>query len=248
MLIRTMEFAIIKAVGDENMQKIDLFGMNLTDYSLREAIGITDRFMGSGSLNTILCISARMLVDAGISEEQKKWIEEGDLIVWSDAEIVKQAGITAKNRIHEVENQEYIKEFLKRLGRGKKPVYLLAESEEELGRLQGDLLFLRPDLKITGSGIIPFGGENWEDTANHINSLAPAVIISRMAFGHQERLMAEMRSFLNPAVWLALNHQMILREKQINPVKRLMDKWYRHLFQKQLENYSNQEDNDKEDS
>ena len=43
------------------MQKINLPGMTLTDYSLREAIGITDRFLGSGSLNTILFMGMGLL-------------------------------------------------------------------------------------------------------------------------------------------------------------------------------------------
>ena len=48
------------------MQKINLPGMNLTDYSLRESISITDRFLGSGSLNTVLFISAKILVGTGL--------------------------------------------------------------------------------------------------------------------------------------------------------------------------------------
>ena len=124
------------------MQKINLPGMTLTDYSLREAIGITDRFLGSGSLNTILFISAKILVGAGVLAEQQEWIRDADLIIWSNAEIAKQAGIKAKDRIREVEDQDYIKEVLKRLGREKEPLYLLAESEEDLEKLEFDLRLL----------------------------------------------------------------------------------------------------------
>lgn len=226
------------------MQKIDLLGMKLTDYSLREAISITDRFLGKGSLNTILFISAKMLVGAGISEEQKAWIEAVDLVIWSDAEIVRQAGIKARERIHEVENQEYMKEVLKRLGRGKKPVYLLAESEEELEKLRGDILFLRQDLKIVGSGVIDVE-EEWEDAANQINSVAPAAIISRMEFQRQEELMAETKQFLNADIWLALNNQMILNNQKVMPFKKLLNKWYHLLFQRQMMEYQNMEEQDK---
>lgn len=164
------------------MQKINLLGMTLTDYSLREAIGITDRFLGSGSLNTVLFISAKILVGAGVLAEQQEWIRDADLIIWSDAEIAKQAGIKAKERIHEVENQEYLKEALKRLGRGKKAVYLLAESEEDLDKLEFDLRLLREDLNIAGSGIISGIPEEWENEANRINVIAPAAVISWLQF------------------------------------------------------------------
>ncbi len=229
------------------MQKINLFGMNLTDYSLREAISITDRFLGSGSLNTILFISAKMLVGAGISSEQKAWIEDVDLIIWSDAEIIKQAGVKAKDRIHEVENQEYIKELLKRLGRGKKPIYLLAESEEELEKLKRDLLHLREDLKIVGGGAADAEWDGWEDEANRMNNLVPAAIISRMDFARQEKLMSDMKRFLNADIWLALNNQMILNEQGRFSFKKIWVRWYRLLFRKQLQSYQQTKNPDKEE-
>lgn len=229
------------------MQKINLFGMNLTDYSLRESISITDRFLGSGSLNTVLFISAKMLVGAGISSEQKTWIEDVDLIIWSDAEIIKQAGVKAKERIHEVENQEYIKEVLKRLGRGKKPLYLLAESEEELEKLKADLLYLREDLKIVGGGAVDTEWDGWEDEANRMNSLASAAIISRMEFTRQEKLMSDMKRFLNADIWLALNNQMILKDQGRFSFKKIWDRWYRLLFRKQLQSYNQTENQEKEE-
>ncbi len=220
--------------------------MNLTDYSLREAVGITDRFLGSGSLNTILFISAKILVGAGVNVEEQEWIREADLIIWSDAEIVRQAGIKAKERIHEVENQDYIKEVLKRLGKGKKPLYLLAESEEEVRKLESDLKLLREDLNIVGCGIAGGVQEEWDDEANRINELAPAAVISRMQFERQARLMDRMKKILNADVWLALNTQMELGIRKVPVLRRLLSKWYHHLFQKQLLEYHDANKNEQD--
>lgn len=219
------------------MQKINLLGMTLADYSLREAIGITDRFLGSGSLNTVLFISAKILVGAGVLAEQQEWIRDADLIVWSDAEIAKQAGIKAKDRIHEVEDQDYLKEALRRLGRGKKAVYLLAESEEDLDKLEFDLRLLREDLNIAGSGIISGIPEEWENEANRINAIAPAAVISRLQFDRQGKLMERMKKILNADIWLALDPQMILGSQKVPFLRRMLGKWYHHLFQRQLLEY-----------
>lgn len=211
--------------------------MNLTDYSLRESIGITDRFLGSGSLNTILFISAKILVGAGVSEEQQEWIRGADLVVWSDAEIVRQAGVRDRDRIHEVENQDYIKEVLKRLDRGKKPLYLLAESEEELERLEADLRAIREDLIVAGAGVVSGMQEEWDDEANRINALAPAAVISRLQFERQGRLIEGMKKILNADIWLALDHQMVLGSKKVPFLRRLLSKWYHLLFQRQIQEY-----------
>lgn len=219
------------------MQKINILGMSLTDYSLREAIGITDRFLGSGGLNTILFVSAKILVGAGISEKQKKWIEAADLVVWSDAEIVRQAGITARDRIHEVESQEYMKELLKRLGRGKKPVYLLAKSEEELEKLEYDLKSGREDLLIAGKGIAGSALAEWEGEANRINAVAPVAIISRMPFEGQAELVESMKNFLNAEIWLVLDYEMVPGDRRVPLLRRLLGKWYHHAFQRLLSEY-----------
>ena len=228
------------------MQRINLLGMNLTDYSLREAVGITDRFLGSGSLNTILFISAKILVGAGVDAKQQEWIGNADLIIWSDAEIVKQAGIKAKDRIHEVENQDYIKEVLKRLGRGKKPLYLLADSEEEVERLAFDLKLLREDLNIIGSGVVGPIQEEWDDEANRINDLAPAAVISRMQFERQARLMERMKKILNADVWIALDSQMGSGARKVSFLRKLLRKWYHHLFQRQLQEYHHTNKNEQD--
>jgi len=231
--------------------------MELEDYSLKESVEILDRFLHTGALNTILYISAKMLVGAGISAEQKKWIENIDLIRWSDPEILEQAGLKERGRVHEIEAHEFIREFLKRLAHYNDPVYLLTESQEELERLQKDLLQLKPDLQIIGGGFdktkpetqfkeisIQTDDGKTAELINEINRLAPTAIISRMSFEHQERLMTEKRNYLNAEVWLALNYQMILNDETFAPVKKLQNKWYFHAFSRLIMKYNHKKNGD----
>ena len=47
------------------MQKINILGIGLTDYSLKESLGIVDRYVKYGGLNTILYVTTPMLILAG---------------------------------------------------------------------------------------------------------------------------------------------------------------------------------------
>ena len=76
------------------MQKIDLFGMELVDHSLKEALWITDSFLKNGAPNTILFISAKMLVGAGGSDMQKEWEMKMDICLKE----LKKANSDAVNR------------------------------------------------------------------------------------------------------------------------------------------------------
>lgn len=224
------------------MQKINLLGMTLEDYSLRESVDILEKFLHNGALNTILYISAKMLVGASISAEQKQWIENIDMVRWSDAEILEQAGITGRNRVHEVETQEFFKEFLKKVGRGRFTIYLLTETEEDKKILKEDLLHQRPDLKIVGEQAYESYQQDTAALINEMNSVAPKVIISRMSFDKQERLMVEARNFLNAEVWLALNYQMIVNEERPAKLKKFLNKWYHHSLFKLINRYEHHND------
>ena len=102
------------------MQKINILGIGLTDYSLKESLGIVDRYVKYGGLNTILYVTTPMLILAGKDEEEKNCIEDMDLTLCGDADILRVAKITSAGRIYEVEQRVFLKEFLRRLVRGGK--------------------------------------------------------------------------------------------------------------------------------
>ena len=214
--------------------------MHLTDYTLRESQGIVERYLHNGACNTIVFLSAKMLVGAGIDEIQKAWIEEIDLITWNDAETLKKAGVSAKSRIHEVEHQEFIQDFLKRISKNNCTVYLLADSDTELKRLRGDLGALRNDLRIIGEMVVERGKDRYDAIVNEINIAAPVVIISRIQYDQLEHMMAECKNYLNAEVWLGLNYQTILNKDRRNIFQKTVNRWYRLLFHRFVNVYEQQ--------
>lgn len=214
--------------------------MNLTDYTLKESQSIVERYLHSGACNTIVFLSAKMLVGAGVGETQKAWIEDIDLITWNDAETLKKAGVSSKNRLHEVEKQEFIRDFLKRISKNNCTMYLLADSDNELERLRGDLLSLRDDLRIIGQMTVERGKERYDAVVNELNTAAPTVILSRMQYDQLEHMMTECKNYLNAEVWLGLNYQTILNEERGNFFQKTVNRWYRLLFHRYVNAYEQQ--------
>ena len=52
------------------MQKINILGVELTDYSLKESLLRLDGYVRGGGLNTILYITTPVLIMAGENEEE----------------------------------------------------------------------------------------------------------------------------------------------------------------------------------
>lgn len=226
------------------MQKIDLLGMSLTDYTLKEAQGIAERYLRGGVCNSIVFLSAKMLVGAGINRMQKQWLEDVDLIAWSDAEILKKAGVTSKARIHDVENREFLKSYLKTLAKSGQTIYLLSDSESELERFRQDLFHLRGDLRIIGEMVVEEDVTDYDAVVNALNIVAPKVIISKMAYDRLEVMMTNYRKYLNAEVWIAMNDQMNLNEERRNLLRVLADRWYHMLLYKHVEEYEQKKENE----
>ena len=219
------------------MQKINILGVAITDYSLKESLIKLDSFIGGGGLNTILYVTTPMLIMAGENEEEKNEIEAMDMTLCGDADILKVAEIKSVSRLYEVENQVFLKEFLRRLVLGGGKVYLLAESEEEVDSLQGELENIQKDIQIVGKSVIPDGGEGLEEIINRRNDIAPIAVISRFPSGGQEKWMIEAKPFVNAEVWLGISKDMVLNGTKEPFRKKVSDKIYKKIFRRRINRF-----------
>ncbi len=219
------------------MQKINILGVAITDYSLKESLIKLDSFIGGGGLNTILYVTTPMLIMAGENEEEKNENEAMDMTLCGDADILKVAEIKSVSRLYEVENQVFLKEFLRRLVLGGGKVYLLAESEEEVDSLQGELENIQKDIQIVGKSVIPDGGEGLEEIINRINDIAPIAVISRFPSGGQEKWMIEAKPFVNAEVWLGISKDMVLNGTKEPFRKKVSDKIYKKIFRRRINRF-----------
>lgn len=222
------------------MQKINILGVALVDYSLKESLVLLDRYVESGGLNTILYITAPMLIMAGEDEEIKEEIEAMDITLCGDTDILKVAGIGSASRFYEVENRVFLKEFLRRMSRGGRKVYLLAESEEETRALQEELESFQSGIAVGGRGAIDGDGGGLEEVINGINEVAPTAVISRMSSGRQEKWMIEAKPFVNTEVWLGISKDMVLDGTKESFRKRIADMIYKNIFRRRINRFKDE--------
>lgn len=200
-----------------SMKTIDVLGICLKDYSLKETIRVTEQYMSSGALRTVICVTAGQLVKAASDEEEKQWIESVDLVVYDDVDIIKKAEGLDGVQTGGAQNQEYLDGLLRRLAKGRYGIYLLAESKEELEALEAQITGVRENLKIKGRGILE-GSEPLQEQAdsliNDINNVVPKVVIARLALQKERRFLEQHRRKMNASVFLGLSDQINLRKKK----------------------------------
>lgn len=225
------------------MKEILILGLRLRDYSMREKMQLSEKYLHNGILNTIECVTAQMVMRAGEDEKQKEQLEAMDLVVYCDADIAHAAGAVSHARLKEIENNSFLKEFIRKLVREAQTVYLIADTQDALKKLQDDLEELSGRLRIAGRGILNEElTEGGIDTLlNDINDKTPKVIVSLCDYPFQESFICEHKGKINANIWLGLQKGCPIRQEKEKGIRRLTKNLERRLFRKKVCQYENQE-------
>lgn len=188
------------------IKKVDILGVQLDNYTVREAIMKVEGYLDNNVLNIIERITAQMLIDLDTDDVIKNVIGSLDLAVIGDKEIIQATGLGTMQRIRETEENDFYFEFFKRVERNKKTVFLLGEKAERLNEIRTELEQEFPKLEIVGEYAIEDCVGNWEGVINDINVLAPEVILSVLPSPLQEHFLWEHRDKMNANIWYGIGN------------------------------------------
>lgn len=183
------------------IKKVDILGMQLDNYTVREAIMQVDVYLNNNELNVIESITAKMLLESEGDEVLKHVIDSLDLAVIGEKEIIQAAGLGSMQRIKETEECDFHYEFFKRVERNSKTVYLLGEKRERLDKMQTQLVKDYPNLSFVGCYATEECVGDLETVINDMNVKAPDVICSLLPNPVQEHFLWEHKDKMNANIW-----------------------------------------------
>ena len=195
------------------IKKVDILGIQLDNYTVREAIMCVERYLSNDVLNTIESISLQMLIDSENNPVLKKVISSLDLAVIGEKEIIQAAGLESLQRIRETEENDFYFEFFKRIERNKKSVFLLGETQEKTDALKAELNEDFPKLIFAGEYAIENCIGDLEAVIKDMNATTPDVIISVLPSPLQEEFLNEHRDKMNANIWYGIGGIPIHKKK-----------------------------------
>lgn len=219
------------------MKRYSILGVSLFDHAARESIRLTETFLNSGVLNTAVSLTSQMLSQAAQDEELKTLLETTDLTFCAEKDILEAAGIAAAGRAREIENQIYLRLFLRRLAKRQDRVYLLGGDTRQAEALLEMLVTEQGGLNIIACRSYEEYDSQPERLMNAINEMAPRVILSRMDWPADLKQMHEGRRYLNAELWMALSEKSLShRSKQT-----FLEGIWKKLFQKKVNEYNEEQ-------
>ncbi len=219
---------------------MQVLGVELQDYTVREAMRKAEVFLHDQKLNTIAYITTRGLMAAEDSPELKAFLSNIDLTVAADSDILHAAGIENRNRIKEVENDEFMEEFLKKLVRGKRSVYLLTGTKEQLVALEECLKSYQQSLRIVGKFSLDELEKEEDWLINEMNAQMTEVVISNISSPQRESFFENNHMKMNARIWLMLKDKVVHATRKKSVLWRLPDMVSKKLFRRKVVKYQNQ--------
>lgn len=219
-------------------KKIEILGLPIDNYSVREAILLAEGYLNSNALNIIETISMRALNEAGTSEAVAKTIEEADLTVIGEKEILTVAGIMMPQRAKEIAEHEFFHEFMKRIVRNHKRIYIIAEERDTLEHFEQYLEECYPKRIQVGSVAIEECSGGLENIINDVNAETVDVLISLIPSPGQEEFICECKDRLSTQIWYGLG---AYKGEQEGFWKRTFKKlFHKRILIKKIDDYQNE--------
>lgn len=187
------------------LKKIDILGIEVDNYTVREAMMQVENYLDNTVMNTIETIDMKMLELAGRDETVRACMEQLDLAVIGEKEILIAADVHSSQRISETINHDFFREFIKRIIRNHKRVFLLAETIAQEEQLEHFLVGKYEQIEVAGHCAIEEKSNDFESVVNEINSASADVIFSILPSPLQEQFLTENKSKLDAKIWHGLS-------------------------------------------
>ena len=222
-------------------KKIQILGMKLDNYSVRESILLAESYLNGTSLNAIEDISTKMLMESENNEVLGQALQEMDMTIIGEKEILTAAEVETPQRLKETVEHEFFHEFMKRIARNHKIVYILGEKSEQIKALVGFLKEHYPRVTVSGVFALEDCPGDYESIINEVNGEAADVVISVIPSPQQEEFLMNYKSKMSAKVWYGIGEVTGLYSDTF--LKKIFRKiFHKHVLLKRIEQYENEDE------
>lgn len=223
------------------MKKIQILGLEVDNYSVRESILRAEGYLNGSSIKTIETVTMKMLTDVENHEVVGQALAEMDLTVIGEKEILDAANIATPQRIKETTENEFFHEFLKRVARNRKKVYLLGEKTDALDTLEEYLAEHYSRIEVVGSAALEECQGDFENIINEINGETADVVLSILPTPGQEEFLMEYKNKMGAKVWYGMGNHMALYHETF--IRKFLKKiFHKRTLMRRIEEYRDKDE------
>ena len=223
-------------------EKIKVLGTAMDCLTAKEAMLRTMQFMETEPVDTIEIISMDTLMSCQEDEKWKEQAESLSLVLPGEIEILEAAGVHDRVKRRDTENRIFLKLFLKYLQKNHRKVFLLAEREDEIIRVENAVGRYNRGIKMTGHALLVPEENREEEVINEINGTETDCILSVLSSPYQEEFIARNKTLLNARVWFGCGSLLGKSFAERGPFRCLRHFFLKSMFRRRVASVDREEE------
>lgn len=215
-------------------RKINILDIDIDDCTAKQAMKNTVAYMNSEPVSTVALVTVDTLMYAKEQPEFKEQLERLDMVLPGEKEILEAADVKEHKYLQEVEQQTYLKMFLRYLHKNHKRAFLLIETEDEKQQFADYFAEEYSGIQVIGMELVSAGEQGDDMIVNAVNGAEADCVIAALSVPVQEQFIARNKSLLNVGVWLGVGKTMKPMKKGFGKT-RFIQFLTRRIFKKEIE-------------
>ena len=222
-------------------KKIEIMGVEIDNYSVRESLLLADAYLNNNVMNTIEYITMDTISKAAKDPYLKNQLEKIDLLMPCEKEMLDVYGIKDIQRRKEIGENVFFVEFLRKAIRLNKKVFILGEKESAVINLKEFLQQYYVELQLVGSVTLESGGKDIQGLVNTMNAEAPDIILSILPSPQQEDFLEEQNDKISAKVWFGFGNSFRKRNGFLHGMDEMLHLLKKLLLRARITKYQNEQ-------
>lgn len=186
------------------VKKIDILGVSVDNYTVRESLLQLDTYMNNTVLSIIETVTMKQLMAAQENHEIKECLEQADLTVIGEQEILSESGNATLQRMREIRERDFMRELIHRVVRNQKRIFLIAADKPEIERMQSFFKAIDSNFEVCGVYALEECVGDMDSIVNEMNGDTPDMVISAMDSPTEEKFLASYKDKIGASVWYGI--------------------------------------------
>ena len=205
---------------DEKIQVLDLQIDNLT---AKDAVKRVVSYMETEPVSVVEMVTMNTLAKFQQDETAQELFESFDIALASDKGMLEAAGETDERRLKEVDELLFIKMVMRFLHKNSAKVFLLAENEVDLQKLE---IYMEEDysnIQVVDKATLQENAASDDMLLNLVNGAEAECILSALPSPVEEHFICRNKSLVNAKVWLGFGNLLDELKKEKNAFEKFKE-------------------------
>ena len=215
-------------------KKIQVLGIEIDNFTAKEGMKSLVAYMKTEPVSVIEMITMNTFTKFSQDEQIDELFGNIDIAFASDRGILEAAGEQDERRLKEADEQLFIKMAMRFLHKNKTRVFLLAEDEVAMQKLETDIQADYPNIQIMGKATVAENGASDDMILNLVNGAEAECVLSVLSSSEEEYFIFRNKLLINARVWLGFGKLLDELGKEKTGLQKLKGFFLRQLLKKEI--------------